>query len=108
EKVFNVALSGGRKVNPKTGKAPAVGNTVNLKTGNYTNTIGAGELKTIWADPTFDPKQPAVYYARVMEIPTPRWSDYLAIKGKLPIPNAASPTIQKRAWSSPIWYTPAK
>lgn len=107
EKVFDVSLSGGRKVDPKTGKAPAVGNTVNLKDGSFVNSIGAAELGVVWTDPEFDPKKPAVYYARVLEIPTPRWSTLLAIRRSLPIPDHIPPTLQERAWTSPIWYTPA-
>jgi hypothetical protein len=108
EKIFDVALSGNRKDNPKTGKAPAVGNTVDLKTGSYKNSIGAAVLTTVWQDPEFDAMKPAVYYARVLEIPTPRWSTLLAIKNKLPIPKEAAATIQERAWTSPIWFTPTK
>jgi hypothetical protein len=104
ERIFDVALSGGRRTDPKTGKAPLVGNTVNLKTGNYVNSIGAPTLKAVWRDPAFDPAKPAVYYARVLEIPTPRWSTLLAIRSRLPIPTQAPPTIQERAWTSPIWY----
>ena len=107
ERIFNVALSGGRKEG-KDGKAPAVGNTVDLKTGKYTNTIGAPVLTAEWTDPTFDPAKPAVYYARVLEIPTPRWSTHLAIVNHLPVPTAVPATIQERAWSSPIWFTPPK
>lgn len=106
EKVFDVALSGGRKPDPRTGIAPAVGNTVDLKTGAYTNTIGAAELATVWSDPEFDPETPAVYYARVLEIPTPRWSTLLAIKRGLTIPDRPPATLQERAWTSPIWFTP--
>ncbi|MBI1360301.1 MAG: DUF3604 domain-containing protein [Alphaproteobacteria bacterium] len=106
EKVFDVALSGKRKVNAKTGKAPAVGNTVDLSTGAYTNTIGATMLSTVWRDPEFDPGKPAVYYARVLEIPTPRWSTLLALKTHLPVPDRVAATIQERAWTSPIWFTP--
>jgi hypothetical protein len=106
EKVFDVVLSNGRKKNPRTGRATGVGNTVDLKTGKYTNTIGAPVLTTEWQDPQFDPAKPAVYYARVLEIPTPRWSTLLAIKNDLPIPADAPATIQERAWTSPIWYTP--
>jgi hypothetical protein len=106
EKVFDVALSGGRTVNPTTGKAPPVGNTVNLKDGSYTNSIGAAELATVWTDPEFDAKAPAVYYARVLEIPTPRWSTLLALRRNLPVPDRVAATIQERAWTSPIWYTP--
>jgi hypothetical protein len=108
EKVFDVALSGGRKVDPKTGKAPAVGDTVDLTTGKTANTIGSAMLTAEWRDPTFDPKVPAVYYARVLEIPTARWTTHLAIASHLPIPKAAPATIQERAWTSPIWFTPPK
>lgn len=108
ERVFDVALSNGRKVDPLVGRAPAVGNTVDLKTASYTNTIGATELGTVWEDPQFDPAVPAVYYLRVMEIPTPRWSTILAVKNGLPLPPEVRPTLQERAWSSPVWYTPKK
>jgi hypothetical protein len=107
EKIFDVALSDNRKTNSKTGHAPDVGNTVDLKTGAYKNSIGAAILTTVWHDPEFDAAKPAVYYARVLEIPTPRWSTLLAIKNNLPIPTTVASTIQERAWSSPIWYTPA-
>jgi Protein of unknown function (DUF3604) len=107
EKVFDVALSNGRKVDPATGKAPAVGNTVDLKTASYTNDVGVTELGTVWEDPQFDPSVPAVYYLRVVEIPTPRWSTILAVKRGLPLPPEVQPTLQERAWSSPVWYTPA-
>jgi hypothetical protein len=108
EKVIDVALSGGRKADPKTGKAPAVGNTVDLKTGAYANTIGAAALSAVWRDPAFDPAVPTVYYARVLEIPTPRWSTLLALRTHLPIPTRVQPTLQERAWTSPIWFTPPK
>jgi len=107
EKVFDVALSNGRKVSA-TGKAPAVGNTVDLKTATYKNDIGATELSAVWEDPEFDPKTPAVYYVRALEIPTPRWSTILAVRNGLPIPDDVPATIQERAWSSPIWYRPAR
>jgi hypothetical protein len=106
EKVFDVVLSGGRADDP-SGHAPPVGNTVDLITGTYVNSIGASELSAVWRDPEFNPAKPAVYYARVLEIPTPRWSTLLAIKDQLPIPAKAPAAIQQRAWSSPIWFTPA-
>jgi hypothetical protein len=106
EKIFDVALSGRRK-DDATGHAPAVGNTVDLKTGKYSNAIGAATLSVVWSDPEFDAKTPAVYYARALEIPTPRWSTLLAIKNKLPIPKDAPATIQERGWSSPLWYSPS-
>jgi hypothetical protein len=107
EKIFDVALSGGRKPDA-AGHAKPVGNTVDLKTGAYQNTIGAVTLATTWKDPEFNPAKPSVYYARVLEIPTPRWSTLLAVKNHLPIPKGAAATIQERAWTSPIWFTPPK
>jgi hypothetical protein len=106
EKVYDVALADGRKVDLKTGKAPPVGSTVDIKNASYTNTIGDSQLAAVWTDPDFDPSQHAVYYARVIEIPTPRWSTYDAkALGIDPLPDVPA-TIQERAWSSPIWYTP--
>jgi hypothetical protein len=106
EKIYDVAWSGDRT--PVNGKLPAVGNTVDLKTGKYTDSIGAPDLATTWTDPEFDPAVRAFYYARVLEIPTPRWSTYAAIKTNQPIPGKLPATIQERAWSSPIWYAPPK
>jgi hypothetical protein len=108
EKVFDVALSGDRKIDPSTGHAPPVGNTVDLKTATYTNTIGATQLGAVWEDPEFDPSKPAVYYARALEIPTPRWTTLLAVKRHLPLPDNGRATLQERAWASPIWYTPSQ
>jgi hypothetical protein len=107
EKIYDVALSDGRKANPKTGKIAPVGNTVDVKKATYTNDIGDTQLSVVWTDPDFDPKQKAVYYVRVLEIPTPRWSTYDSVKSGLPIPEGIPATLQERAWSSPIWYTPA-
>ncbi|HEY4962027.1 MAG TPA: DUF3604 domain-containing protein [Terriglobales bacterium] len=108
EKVYDVVWSGDRKPDPKTGKVPAVGNTVDVKTASYTNSIGSTELIGEWTDPSFDPQAHATYYARVLEIPTPRWSTYWAAKLNLPPnPNVAA-TVQQRAWTSPVWYTPAE
>ena len=83
-----------------------MGNTVDLKTGKYTNSIGAAELATVWTDPTFKPGEAAVYYVRVLEIPTPRWTTLRAIEYGLPLPQDVPATLQQRAWSSPIWYAP--
>jgi len=106
EKIYDVALADGRKPDPKTGKVPPVGNTVDVKNASYTNSIGDSQLATVWTDPDFDPSQHAVYYVRVIEIPTPRWSTYDAkALGIDPLPDVPA-TIQERAWSSPIWYTP--
>ncbi|CAN7374297.1 DUF3604 domain-containing protein [Phenylobacterium sp. LjRoot225] len=108
EKVFDVVWSPERKRDPKTGKPPPVRNTVDLKTAAYSNTVGAPLLRGVWRDPDFDPKAPAVYYARAIEIPTPRWSTILAVKRNLPLPPHLPATIQERAVSSPIWYTPQR
>ena len=72
------------------------------------NTIGSTTLSTVWKDPQFNPAHPAAYYVRVLEIPTPRWSTLIALQNGLPVPTAVPATIQERAWSSPIWYTPPK
>jgi len=105
EKIFDVALSNGRKVDRATGKAPPVGNTVDLKTASYKNTIGATELSAVWSDPEFDPATPAVYYLRALEIPTARWSTVLAVKRGQALPQGVPTSVQERGWSSPIWYT---
>jgi len=105
EKVYNVAWSAGRRLDSK-GKLPAVGNTVNVKAANWTNTIGASELATIWTDPDFNRKEKAFYYARVMEIPTPRWIVYDAFRYGTKIPKGATTIHQERGYTSPIWYTP--
>ena len=106
EKVFNVAWSDDRQLNPD-GSLPAVGNTVNLKTGKVDNSIGAAQLATTWADPQFDSSQPAFYYVRVLQIPTARHSLLDAIA--LGIEHAAEQpdTIQERAYTSSIWYRPS-
>jgi hypothetical protein len=105
EKVYDVVWSGDRKPGKK-GKLPPVGNTVDAKTANFTNTIGASELATVWTDPDFNPKHKAFYYARVIEIPTPRWSTIEAFRFGIPIPKGAPVSTQERAYTSPIWYTP--
>jgi len=105
EQVYNVAWSTGRDLDAN-GKLPAVGNTVDVAAANWTNTIGASELGTVWTDPDFDPEQSAFYYARVLEIPTPRWVVYDAFRFGTQIPESAETTHQERAYTSPIWYTP--
>jgi hypothetical protein len=106
EKVYDVAWSGQRKRDPRTGKVPAVGNTVDVKNASYTNTIGSVELKTVWTDPDFEPGLDAFYYARVLQIPTPRWSTYDAKQLGLAPLGGVPTSVQERAWSTPIWYTP--
>jgi hypothetical protein len=106
EKVFDVVWSPERKRDPATGRVPAVRDTVDLKTATYVNSVGAATLSGVWRDPEFDPARPAVYYARALEIPTPRWTTLLAVRRGLPLPTHVPATIQERAISSPIWYTP--
>jgi len=106
EKIYNVALSDNREPDPKTGKVAPVGNTVNIKEATYTNDIGDTQLSAVWTDPDFKPEHHAVYYVRTLEIPTPRWSTYDAKALGIAPPEGVAATIQERAWSSPIWYTP--
>ena len=106
EKIFDVVWSGERKPNKWTGVVPSIGNTVDVEAAAYTNTIGAVELKTVWTDPEFDPGVHAFYYARVLEIPTPRWTTIQAKQLGIAPPDVVAATVQERAWSSPIWYTP--
>ena len=106
EKVYDVAWSDNRKMDKKTGKLPPVGNTVNIKDASYTNSIGDTQLSAVWTDPDFEASQHAVYYVRVLEIPTPRWTTYDAKALGIEPPSDVPATIQERAWSSPIWYTP--
>jgi len=105
DRVFDVSWSGQRTAGAN-GKLAPVGNTVDLRTATYQNSIGAAQLATVWEDPTFDPAMPALYYARVIEIPTPRWSTYDSVRAGLPLLDSVPATIQERAWSSPIWYRP--
>jgi hypothetical protein len=105
EKVYDVAWSGGRRKDAQ-GKLPPVGNTVDLKTATWKNSIGAPELQAVWTDPDFDPAQRAFYYARAIEIPTPRWTLYDAVRFGVKMDPEVPMTQQERAWSSPIWYTP--
>jgi hypothetical protein len=107
EKVFDVAWAGNRKPDKWTGVVPPIGSTVDVEKGSYTNSIGAVELKTVWTDPEFDPGAHAFYYARVLEIPTPRWTTIQAAKLGIAPPDVVTATIQERAWGSPIWYTPS-
>jgi hypothetical protein len=108
EKIYDVAWSDDRRPDPKTGKLPPVGNTVDVSKASYKNTIGDTQLKAVWTDPEFDPMKRAAYYVRVLEIPTPRWTTYDAAKLGVQPPANVAATIQERAWSSPIWYTPEK
>jgi hypothetical protein len=109
EKVYDVVWGDAdkRQIDGK-GKLAPVGNTVDVKNAIWTNTIGDSELITVWTDPDFDPKEPAVYYARVIEIPTPRWTAYEAKRFNVEMPPEVPMITQERAYTSPIWYTPGK
>jgi hypothetical protein len=104
EKVFDVAWSGGRGIDAASGRLPQVGNTVDPTTATYRNTIGSEQLAAVWTDPEFDPGREAFYYARVIEIPTPRWSTYDALALGVEAPEPSS--LQERAVTSAIWYRP--
>jgi hypothetical protein len=106
EKVYDVAWSDSREPGAD-GKLPPVGNTVDVANANWTNTIGASELGVVWTDPDFDAAQKAFYYARVIEIPTPRWTAYDAFRFGIEMPDNVPMTTQERAYTSPIWYKPA-
>ena len=106
ERVYDVAVSDGRKIgNDGRCKTP-VGNTVDLEAANWTNTIGASELLSVWKDPDFDSKEKAFYYSRVIEIPTPRWVLYDKVRLGAKVPKGVDLIHQERAYTSPIWYTP--
>ena len=106
EKVYDAAWSGDRKQDVD-GKLPAVGNTVNVETGTYTNDIGAAQLSVVWTDPDFNADQRAFYYVRVLQIPTPRHTLFDALALGISVEETGHPaTIQERAYTSPIWYTP--
>ena len=107
EKVYDAAWSAGRKPGAD-GKLPAVGNTVNMTDATYTNTIGASELTAAWKDPDFDPALRAFYYVRVLEIPTPRWTLYDTVRYRVKMDPKVPMVEQQRAYTSPIWYTPAE
>jgi len=105
EAVYDVVWSGDRKPG-SDGKLPEVGNTVDVAKATWTNTIGSPELITAWTDPDFDPEVRAAYYARVIEIPTPRWTAYEAARYSINMSSEVPMITQERAYTSPIWYTP--
>ena len=105
ERVHDVTWSDAR-VPDAEGRLPAVGNTVDLETATYRNDIGAAALSAAWSDPDFDPDQRAFYYVRVLEIPTPRWPTYDAVRLDVSLPEGTETIHQERAYTSPIWYSP--
>jgi hypothetical protein len=105
EKVYDAVWSGNRKPDAR-GKLPPVGNTVNVARATWKNSIGSPELIGTWKDPDFNASQAAFYYARVIEIPTPRWTAYEALRFNVKMPPEVPMTTQERAYTSPIWYSP--
>jgi hypothetical protein len=105
ENVYDVVWAGERKPT-RDGKLPAVGNTVDLETATYSNSIGAVQLGTMWQDPDFDPTEKAFYYVRVLEIPTPRWTVFDEVRFGIKMDEEVTRILQERAYTSPIWYTP--
>jgi hypothetical protein len=106
ERIYDVAVSDGRKIGADGRSKEKVGNTVDVATATYTNTIGDALLMAYWKDPDFDAEEHAFYYVRVLEIPTPRWTTYDAVFFGIDLPNTVPATLQDRAYTSPIWYTP--
>ena len=106
ERIYDVAVSDGRTIGADGRCRDAVGSTVDLKTATFTNSIGDASLSAHWMDPAFDPAESSFYYVRVLEIPKPRWTTHDAAFFNIPLPKTVPPTVQDRAYTSPIWYTP--
>ena len=106
ERIYDVAVSDDREIGADGRCKTPVGSTVDISMATFTNTIGSALLAAHWQDSDFDPAEPAFYYVRVLEIPTPRWTTYDAAFFGIPLPDTVPPTIQDRAYTSPIWYTP--
>ncbi len=106
ERIYDVAVSDGRKIGKDGRCKTPVGSTVDIADASYTNTIGDPMLTAHWVDPEFDPDQRAFYYLRVIEIPKPRWTAYDAKFFGIKMPDDVRMVVQDRAYTSPIWYTP--
>jgi hypothetical protein len=106
EQVYDVAVSDGRQIGADGRARESVGSTVDVTTATFTNTIGEAMMSAHWVDPDFDRSQSAFYYVRVLEIPTPRWTTYDAAFFNIKRPDNVPATVQDRAYTSPIWYTP--
>jgi hypothetical protein len=106
ERIYDVSVSDGREIGADGRAREPVGNTVDVENATFTNTVGDALIGTYWQDPNFDPDQSAFYYVRVLEIPTPRWTTYDAAFFDIERPSIVPATIQDRAYTSPIWYTP--
>jgi hypothetical protein len=107
ERIYDIAVSDGRSIAPGGRCKEPVGNTVDVEEATYINAIGNAVLGAYWQDPEFDPAQRAFYYVRVLEIPTPRWTTHDAKFFGIKRPEDVPPSIQERAYTSPVWYTPA-
>jgi len=108
ERIYDIAVSGDRKIGNDGRVREPIGNTVDVDKATFTNTIGNTTLAAVWKDPDFDPDQHAFYYVRVLEIPTPRWTTFDAVFYNIKRPDNVPATIQDRAYTSPIWYTPGQ
>ena len=108
ERIFDVAVSGGRRIDANGRCKTPVGNTVDIPNASYTNSIGATTLSAYWKDPTFDATQRAFYYVRVIQIPSPRWTAYDQKRFGIKMPDYVPMTVTDRAYTSPIWFSPAK
>lgn len=108
ERIYDIAVSDGRKISADGRARTPVGTTVDIAKASYTNTIGASSLAAHWRDPDFDPSERAFYYVRVMEIPTPRWTTYDAARFKVKLATKVPATVQDRAYTSAVWYSPSK
>jgi hypothetical protein len=106
ERIYDIAVSDGRTIGADGRARTPVGSTVDVDDASYTNSIGDVMFMAHWSDPDFDPDQRSFYYVRVIEIPTPRWTAYDAKRFGITMPDEVTMTIQERAYSSPIWYTP--
>ncbi|MGI9308340.1 MAG: DUF3604 domain-containing protein [Gammaproteobacteria bacterium] len=107
ERIYDLAVSDGRTIEDDGRFRTPLGNTVKIHEATWENSIGAPSLNAIWTDPEFDASQRAFYYVRVIEIPTPRWTAYDALRFGLDLPDEVEMFTQERAYTSPIWYTPA-
>jgi hypothetical protein len=105
EKVYNVAISDERR-RGNDGRVAPVESTVDIATASYRNSIGSAQLSAYWQDPDFESGERAFYYARVIEIPTPRWTTYDAVRLGSTLHERDPRIVQDRAYSSPIWYSP--
>ena len=108
ERIYDIAVSDGRKIGADGRARTPVGSTVNIAKASFTNTIGAQVLAAHWRDPDFDPKERAFYYVRVLEIPTPRWTTYDGARFGVKLPTRVPATVQDRAYTSAVWYSPNK